>query len=296
MSSATASVRPAGRRPLAMRPRADHDLVSSASRRLTPRDRLLCQVLFDHKVFTTEQVTDLCFCNLTTARHRLTTLYIMRVLDRFRPFRPVGSDPYHYVLDSLGVEVVAADRGIEVPRPGLHHTRALALADSQRLAHLLGVNGLFCSLAAWARSVEDAELAEWWPERRCAAEWGDVVRPDGFGTLRHRGVVVEFFVEVDRGTETLTRLADKLTGYVELVHATGWSPQVCFWFPSPRREAEARRVLAHPEVAVVTGAAGLGTGMGGGPGGTVWLPGGSTGPRRHLIDLAAGTAVPGRRS
>jgi hypothetical protein len=295
-SSAFASVRPAGRRPTAVRPRADHDLVSSVSRRLTPRDRLLCQVLFDHKVLTTEQVTDLCFANLTTARHRLTELYELRVLDRFRPFRPVGSDPYHYVLDTLGADVVAADRGIEVPRPGLHHSRALALADSQRLAHLLGVNGLFCSLAAWARSVEDGELAEWWSERRCAAEWGEVVCPDGFGALRHRGVVAEFFVEVDRGTETLARLAGKLTGYAELVRATGWSPWVCFWFPSPRREAEARTVLAHPEVAVATGAGGLGTGMGGGPGGAVWLPVGSTGPRRHLIDLTAGTALLGRRS
>ncbi len=65
-------------------------------------------------------------------------------------------------------------------------------------------------------------------------------------------------VEVDRGTETLARLAAKLTGYAELVRATGWSPQVCFWFPGPGREAEARRVLAHSDVAIATGAAGLG--------------------------------------
>jgi hypothetical protein len=293
-SSAFASVRPAGRRPTAVRPRADHDLVSAVARRLTPRDRLLCQVLFDHKVLTTEQVTDLCFENPTTARHRLSALYELRVLDRFRPFRPVGSDPYHYVLDTLGVEIVAADRGIEVPRPGLHHSRALALADSQRLAHLLAINGLFCALTSWARSVEDGELAEWWSERRCTTEWGEVVRPDGFGTLRHGQRVVEFFVEVDRGTETLARLADKLTGYAELVRATGWTPQVCFWFPTTGREAEARRAFAHAEVPVATGAVGLGDEMGepggpggpDGPGGPVWLPIGSTGPRRHLIDLA----------
>jgi hypothetical protein len=114
-SSAFASVRPAGRRPTAVRPRADHDLVSSVSRRLTLRDRLLCRTLFDYKVLTTEQVTELCFANLTTARHRLTALYDLQVLDRFRPFRPVGSDPYHYVLDTLGVEVVAADRASSSP-------------------------------------------------------------------------------------------------------------------------------------------------------------------------------------
>lgn len=257
---------------------------------------MLCQVLFDHKVLTTEQIKDLCFANLTTARHRLTALYELRVLDRFRPFRATGSDPYHYVLDTLGAEVVAADRGIEVTRPGLHHSRALALAESQRLGHLLGINGVFCSLARWARSVEDTELAEWWSERRCAAEWGEVVRPDGFGTLRRGRTVVEFFVEYDTDTETLGRLAAKLSGYAELVQATGWSPWVCFWFPSPRREAEARRVLERPEVAVVTGAAGLGNEMNHGPGGAVWLPVGSTGPRHHLIDLADGTAVSGRRS
>ena len=234
-------------------------------------------------MLTTEQVTDLCFDHLTTARHRLTALYQLRVLDRFRPFRPVGSDPYHYVLDALGVEVAAADRGVEVPRPGLHHTRALALSDSQRLAHLLGINGLFCSLARWARMAEDAELAEWWSERRCAAEWGEVVRPDGFGTLRQRDRVVEFFVEVDRGTETLARLADKLTGYAELVRATGWTPWVCFWFPTAGREVEARRVLAHPEVPVATAAGLVQTDTG--PGGPVWLPVGETGPRRRLIDL-----------
>ena len=273
---------------MAVRPRADQTHVASVARRLTPRDRLLCRTLFDHKVLTTEQVTDLCFEKLTTARHRLTALYQLRVLDRFRPFRSVGSDPYHYLLDTLGVEVVAADRGIEVPRPGLHHSRALALADSQRLAHLLGINGLFCALARWARTVEDAELIEWWPERRCTAEWGEVVRPDGFGTLRQRTRVVEFFIEVDRGTETLARLADKLNGYAELVRATGWTPLVCFWFPGPGREGEGRRVLAHPEVPVATGAAGLGDG----PGEFSWLPVGSTGSRRHLIDFAPG----GRRS
>lgn len=249
---------------------------------------MLCQVLFDHRVLTTGQIVDLCFDNVTTARHRLTELYRMGVVDRLRHFRPVGSDPYHYVLDALGIEVVAADRGIEVARPGLHHTRALALADSQRLGHLLGTNSVFCSLTRWARSESDAELAEWWSERRCMAEWGEVVRPDGFGVLRQGSTVakltvVEFFLEYDGATETLGRLSAKLAGYADLVHATGWSPWVCFWFPSSRREAEARKVLVHPDLAVVTGAVGLGDD----PGGEAWLQVGSTGPRCRLIDLAA---------
>jgi len=276
--------------PTPMRRRADHNLAAAVAPRLTPRDRTLCGVLFDHRVLTTAQVVDYCFANVTTARHRLAALHRLRVLDRFRPFRPTGSAPWHWVLDSLGIEVVAADRGIDVPRPTAHHARALALADTQRLAHLVGVNGVFCSLARWARSHDDAELAEWWPERRCVSEWGQVVRPDGFGVVRRGEAVVEFFVEYDAGTETLARLTGKLDGYADLVRATGWSPWVAFYFPSPHREAEARKVLNNPTVPVVTAADGLGAG----PGRAIWLRRGSEGPRRHLAELAS-TAGKGRR-
>lgn len=276
--------------PTPVRRRADHDLAAAVAPRLTPRDRALCGVLFDHRVLTTGQVVDYCFANVTTARHRLAELHRLRVLGRFRPFRPVGSAPWHWVLDTLGVEVVAADRGIEVARPTAHHARALALADSQRLAHLLGVNGVFCSLARWARGEQDAELAEWWPERRCVAEWGQVVRPDGFGVFCRGKTVVEFFVEFDAGTETLGRLAAKLDGYADLVRATGWSPWVAFYFPSPHREAEARKVLNNPTVPVVTAADGLGADAGG----AVWLPAGSVGARRHLVELPSTAGKGGR--
>ena len=258
-------------------------MVTKAARRLTPRDRLLCHVLYDHQVLLTSQVTDLCFDNLITAQHRLSTLVGLRVLDRFRHFREQGSEPFHYVLDALGVEIVAADRGIEVSRAEARRLRALALADSQRLTHLLGVNGLFCQLAKAARRDPAVTLSEWWSERRCATEWGAVVRPDGFGTLVGPRGAVEFLVEVDRGTEPLRRLVEKLTGYDDLVRATRWSPWLCFSFPSSRREAEARRVLEHPSLRIATTA----DAIEGGPGGASWLPIGSTGPRLALIDLSS---------
>lgn len=271
-------------RPGRLRRRADHDLVTSVARRLTSRDRLLCQVLFDHRVLTTSQVVDLCFTNLTTARHRLTVLYGLRVLDRFRHFRAVGSDPYHYVLDAIGVEVVAADRGIEVTRPEDRHARALALGEGQRLGHLLGTNGLFCGLTSWARNEVDAELIEWWSERRCATEWGEVVRPDGFGTIRVGTRSIEFFVEYDNGTEPLGRLGAKCSDYGDLTRATGWRPWVLFSFHSTAREAEARTVLSHPDVAIATTARDH---FEEGPGGAVWLPVDSTGWRCSLVELSS---------
>ena len=96
----------------------------------------------------------------------------------------------------------------------------------------------------------------WWSERRCAAEWGEVVRPDG---------------------------------YAHLAAAAGHPNWVLFSFGSPRREAEARRVLRHPVVPVATTTrAGRGASDG-----QVWLPARCTGTARvRLIDLA-GLPLPG---
>lgn len=103
--------------------------------------------------------------------------------------------------------------------------------------------------------------------------------------------MVEYFVEYDTGTETLARLAAKLDGYADLVRATGWSPWVAFWFPSARREAEARKIMNNPAVPVITAAGGLEAG----PGGAAWLPLGSDGSRRHLAELPRATGIGGRR-
>ncbi len=64
-------------------------------------------------------------------------------------------------------------------------------------------------------------MGAWWSERRCAAEWGDFVRPDAYGVWEEGGDRVEFFVEHDTGTETLARVAAKLDGYRDLAEAEG---------------------------------------------------------------------------
>src|SRR5271170_7035211 len=53
--------------------------------RLTERDRQLCRLLDDHRVLTTAQVADVGFTGERRARMRLSELYALDVLDRFRP-------------------------------------------------------------------------------------------------------------------------------------------------------------------------------------------------------------------
>lgn len=246
---------------------------------LTDRDRWLCEMLFQHRVLTTNQLCDLAFDNLTTTRHRLSRLHHPRLVGRFRPNRTAGSAPLHYVLDDMGANVVASTRGVALDQLGWRRDRSVAIATSQRLGHLVGLNGVFTSLVRAARSQPGSMLLDWWSEQRCAAEWGEVVRPDGFGRWAERGIEVRFFVEFDCGTERLGRLAAKLGGYDELLSALP-GHVLLFVLPSPRREAEVRRALRKAPPAVATGVVAPGAGADG----RVWQLLGQ-GARQQLIEL-----------
>ncbi len=264
------------------RVRLSDDLVTAAARHLTDRDRSICALLAEHRVLTTAQLATVAFDSPISARHRLATLYRLRVLDRFRPFRRVGTAPNHWVLDAIGAMVVAAERGVEIEELHWRRDRALGLAGSSQLAHRVGVNGFFCALLGAARGRPGVDLRVWWPERRCLATWGEVVRPDGYGVWQDAGVEVAFFLEYDRGTETHSRLVAKLEGYATLAAAARDPFWVLFCFTGTKREAAARKALAGAPVPVATACEGAP------PCDAVWLPTDAAGGRRHLAALGTG--------
>jgi hypothetical protein len=189
------------------------DQLTALASRLTDRDRAIIHLVGEHRVFTTAQLAKVYFNSVDRAEHRLRELTDARALARFRPYtrHGEGSAPFHYVLGSAGAAVLAAEQGIEPRRLGYRPDKALEIAHSQRLRHLVGVNGFFAALMAYARQqrcqgASAATLAVWWSERRCADRWGDVVRPDGYGRWCEHDREVDFFLEYDRGTEPLHRL------------------------------------------------------------------------------------------
>jgi DNA-binding CsgD family transcriptional regulator len=283
-----AAPRAAGAARAAGRPRtpATADLAALAAR-LTPRDRQLCRLLAEHRVLTTDQVAALLFGSPVTARHRLSILARLGVVERFRPLLAYGdgSAPWHYVLGPAGAAVLAADQTPTGDRMGWRRDRALGIAHSQRLGHLVGVNGFFAALAGYARRRPDAALVLWLSERQCAARWGHVVRPDGYGRWQHGPQTVEFFLEYDNGTEPLNRVLAKLHGYAELaaaLHPATLAP-VLLWLPGPGRETALRAAMGRPPVPVATATARGGTH----PAAPVWLPAPQGGPRRPLAALGA---------
>jgi hypothetical protein len=251
--------------------------------RVTDRDRTLCRLLHEHRVLTSGQLTDLAFPSRNAAEHRLAVLHQLGVVDRFRPRHSPGSAPYHYVLGPLGAALLAAEADQDPAELGYRRDRALALAHSQRLSHLLGVNSFFSSLARAARGHPDAALEGWWSEQRCAAQWGRLVRPDGYGRWREHDTRVEFFLEYDRGSEPLARLAGKLPGYLALAQATGIRTPLLLWLPTPAREAATRQALAGSSLPIATATPQPDHT----PAGPLWLPLQTTGPRRRLAQLAS---------
>jgi Replication-relaxation len=229
-----------------------HDLLSLLSTRLTARDRWLLRMLLEHKVFTTEHVAGLGFAgNRDTADHRLLVLNRLGVVTKVRPLRPGGgSAPCHWLVNTAGAEVVAAERGLTLKELGWRRDRTGAVMLSAKLGHLLGVNGFFARLAA---PTGQGRLAEWWPEARCAATWKKFVQPDGYGRWSTADRRLDFFLEYDNGTETLSRVVAKTDGYGRLIRATGISTPLLFYFTSARREANFRRSCSAAAVPVMTG-------------------------------------------
>ncbi|WP_433615320.1 replication-relaxation family protein [Dactylosporangium sp. CA-139114] len=257
--------------------------------RVTPRDRLLLDLLDQHQTFTTEHLVTLAFGSVGRARNRLNTLHGRDILDRFRHFHRPGSQSWRWTLGPVGAAIVAAARGEAMPRPAAVRDATARLAMSPRLNHLLATNGLFVALTGAARTRPEARLGRWWNEQRCRDATGNLVRPDGHGVWVVGGRAVPFWLEMDLGTEPLPRVADKLTGYAALGPRRAYP--VVFWLPTAAREANLHAMWARtgiPDgVRVATGADDHAAAHGG-PAGAVWrCPGDPA--RVSLADLPATT-------
>jgi hypothetical protein len=255
--------------------------------RLTERDRAVVRAVGRFGVLTSDQLAAMFFDSTGRAQVRLLALHRMGLLDRFRPWRAgFGAEPYHYVLGRTGAALLAAEDGEDSDSAARRRRRAkgLALAQAQRLAHLVGINGFHVALAGAARRSGRCELEDWMTEAEAARWSSGIVRPDGWGRWREGAELVEFFVEWDRGTEALHRLVAKLEGYERFEAERGAAAWVLFVLPSARREGTARAALAGAGVAVATAAAEGGRVA---PAEAVWLPlDRRHGARLRLAELA----------
>ncbi|SRR6266545_1526801 len=270
---------------------------------LTDRDHILLGWLYDHGVLTSFQIAHALYPSVDFAQKRLRKLTNLGVIARFRPQKPDGgSYPYHYVLDQLGVEVVAAQRGEDLPRKDQARLRRWHLTNRANLPHLLGVNQFFIDLAGYARTHPDASLDRWWPAARCQQagafrEPGEdsvqvlaykaQVRPDGHGIWTERDRQVPFFAEFDTGTEPLWKLLDKIDGYEAIARMYQRVWPVLFSLHSATRERHLHQELSGDGIRypVATTARDDTTQTGRCPAEAVWCLHEYDGPLLRLADL-----------
>jgi hypothetical protein len=279
------------------------DPVLRVQSQLTDRDRVLLGWLYDHGVLTSFQIAHALFPSLDFCQRRLRTLYRLRLVARFRPQRADGgSYPYHYVIDQLGAEVVAAARDERPPRRDHARAERRRWTSSRSLAHRLGINSFFTDLAGYTRTHPGAELRRWLPESACGRAgaftapedpglvraYQPRVRPDGYGLWAEDGTEVPVFVEYDSGGEQLSVLLGKLAGYLELFATIRRAWPVLFWLHSAARERNLRRLLAEalPPLPVATGARDHATSAGLSPADAVWAMAHGGIQRYRLIGLA----------
>lgn len=233
-----------------VRPRKVSDAqIAALSGRLTARDRQVALDCYEHQVLTTEQLCRLHFPSYRAALYRLQALYLMRVLDRFRPFWQYGkgSTPYHWILDEAGAHIIAAEQRIDRQKLRWRHATALGAASSSTLPHRVEVNEFFTRLARDAVS-NGGRLSEWYGERTTHHMLDGIAKPDGYGVLTLTdSAPLHVLLELDRGTETIDRLREKSERYARAIprgalrHA---NPLVLLAVPSHARAESATAALA----------------------------------------------------
>lgn len=217
--------------------------------RVQQRDLHILLDIHDKKVLTTHQVKDIYFMSSRRARSRLLLLYRSGILNRFRPMANEGSQPDHYLLGKAGAQIVAAYLGREL-KEIYDKDQVTKLAYSPFLWHLVAVNTFYSRLAWACRQGEDLSL-EWWGELRTRRRWRNIVA-DGFGRIETPGRTRSFLLELDMGTEPLRRLAGKLAGYDMVARGNSPPDLLLFCFPTPAREANARKILQPIGMRVIT--------------------------------------------
>lgn len=259
--------------------------------KLTPRDRLVLELVAEHHVLTTEQLRALVFPSMSRAQHRLLHLADLGVLWRTQPYRADGgSKPFHYLLGYRGAELRAAQDGTSPPRPSTHADRLRRILESPRLGHLLGVNQFFAELADYSRraglggfAADERDfgregLHTWRSEESITEFYGNKITPDGYGCWHENGRWLGFFLEHDTGTEPLRRVADKIDRYTgsgkpytdRFDVARRLAGMVLIWTTSARREQGLRKALQAKYSPVPVATASREHGHLDGPAGEVW--------------------------
>jgi hypothetical protein len=200
---------------------------------LSSRDQAVLADLRRVRLLTGRQLERLHFADLATANARgsarrrslgrLVSLKLVTTLPRRVGGERAGSAGLVYTLDSAGQRLVA--HLAMSAHPGMRRrVRRPWPVGWLFVAHTLDVAELYVRLregdrhGLWRLIGFDAEPASW--HRSPVGP----LKPDAYATVETEGWEQHWWIEVDRGTESLPAIRRKLTAYLEAVRAGDQGP------------------------------------------------------------------------
>jgi hypothetical protein len=192
---------------------------------LTDRDCAIIKMVNDCRALRGDQIETLFFQSKSTAQYRLQRLFHHEFLNR--SFLTVvsggpASSPAIYTLGKRGATVLVERFGYD--RENLRLIRSGAIAW-HLLEHLLKVNDIRIAITQ-AAAAQGWTLEDWRDETsfraypdyvtltdRQGKQLEKPVFPDGYGCLSTPRGTTRFFLEVDRGTEVLSKFAPQVAVY-----------------------------------------------------------------------------------
>jgi len=263
------------------------------SHRLRARDYAIAALLHEHTMLTTDQLTSMLFTNPITCRHRLNILRTIGFVDRFiRRHQPGAPNVVCWVAGPLSARMTALSAGDTPPTPKALRERQDRIYANPALDHLIDTNWFGTRLLGHAREHASTDLLRWWSERTTANMFGQRIHPDGHGVWTDGTRQVGYFLELDRGTEPIGKLADKLNSHRRLRGEGGPAYPVLFVLPNRVREQNLHRRLAErPQASLVVATTSPESGTD--PAQPVWRLAGNGRHRLALADLPAGHGQPG---
>ena len=183
---------------------------------ITARDKEILARIAEYRILTTEQLHRLCFPSLSRARKRL--LQLLRHGYLKRTVKPVrmgeGSSMFLYSLTKKAMNLLPANATNLKAKP------SIVLNE-----HELGINYFRVCLQLSIRELEDISLRSWKQGKELLMkavekDKGTLKRipiiPDAYFALEQDNKVFHFFLEIDRGTTDLKRIALKCRGYLNI--------------------------------------------------------------------------------
>jgi len=189
--------------------------------RLTARDTAIIKAVAEFRVLRQDQIQTLFFGSHSTAQYRLSHLFQHGFLAR--QFLPVqsGRSPTLYVLDKRGAELLRLEYGYDY----LPDKRDKLAAGAEFLTHTLAINDvriavtLACqaggySLLTWLGEAEMKATYERVDLRLSTGKRRSVsLIPDSYFVLDTPLGKAHFFLELDRGSMTVSRFQSKVLAY-----------------------------------------------------------------------------------